>query len=81
MAPAAKKFLGLENVNPAERVTEGDIAVVHSERANRGVQRDGPKHLRPDIFAAFDALQVAPGPDACFLPKPSFECFGKHAAI
>jgi hypothetical protein len=78
-----KHFLfGQEIPRPRKREPcRGDIAVVHSERANRGVQRDGPKHLRPDIFAAFDALQVAPGPDACFLPKPSFECFGKHAAI
>jgi hypothetical protein len=41
---------------------------------------DGPKHLRPDIFAAFDALQVAPGPDA-FFGKPTFEFLGKRAAV
>lgn len=29
------EFLGCEDMNPAERVTEGDVAVVHSKRSDR----------------------------------------------
>jgi hypothetical protein len=42
---------------------------------------DGPQHLGPDVFAAFDALEVTPGSDACFRLKPSLECFGKGTAV
>src|SRR5215472_8465417 len=42
---------------------------------------DCAKHLRSNIFATFDALQVAPGSDASFVFKPFFEFLGEHAAI
>jgi hypothetical protein len=42
---------------------------------------DGPKHLRANIFAAYNTLQVTPCANAGFLFKPSLERFGERVAI
>jgi hypothetical protein len=39
------------------------------------------KHLRPDVLAAFDALQIAPGFDFGFVFEPSFKHLGERAAV
>jgi hypothetical protein len=42
----AKEFLGLEDMNPAERVTQGNTAALHGEHHDRGVKGD-PRYLGP----------------------------------